>query len=119
MYSAFYTNNDGLIRDISGLSSHNQEGIWLLGPGANPNPITPGYGQQTYGPCINECINDAVECGRDADEAYAVAIRASSVQWATGNLVGAVTTALVATMQHRRSQKTCVRSFNRCVENCD
>ena len=70
------------------------------------------------GPCENECINDGVDCGRAADEAYAGAMLVSNGLWATGNVLAAGTVAVIASINHSTAQRSCARGFNACMRGC-
>lgn len=69
-------------------------------------------------PCVSDCINDAVQCNRDADNIYAAAMGGSGVGYFY-NPITAGAGALIASINHHISIKKCVRQLNVCVSGCD
>lgn len=83
------------------------------------NPIT-SYtqpGNTTQG-CVNDCINGAVFCGRNADSAYADTMIASGVAFWTGNTIGAGVLAWTGSRTHRRAMRACRLTFDTCADGC-
>jgi hypothetical protein len=68
--------------------------------------------------CTFTCINQAVWCGRDSDNAYATAMGASGVAFLSGNVIGAAAAALAATINHNSSQSACTRTLYYCQNRC-
>lgn len=70
------------------------------------------------GPCEFACINDATECNKDADDAYAVAIGGSGVAYFLISPGSALIVAVIASANHRAAVRGCARGFNACMRNC-
>ncbi len=69
--------------------------------------------------CVSDCINEAVSCGKDADDVYAVILGGSAVSWGYGlGFVGSVVTAGGGAIIHHIAQQACVRALNGCVRGC-
>lgn len=68
--------------------------------------------------CGYECINDAVDCGRDADKAYAAATAISAGLWASGSTIAGFSVLAIASINHRSAQRACARTFNACYRAC-
>lgn len=78
----------------------------------------PDYTQITFGPCENNCINDALDCQNVADAAYAETMAVSAGMWASGFAPAAIAIAAVATISHRTAISGCVRGLNSCMRGC-
>lgn len=68
--------------------------------------------------CVSECINDAVECHRDAVDSYTASMGGSGAT-SFFNAPGAAIAAVVATIQYNIAERKCVRALNNCVSNCE
>ena len=72
-------------------------------------------GNVVNSPCSDGCINDAVSCGRDADDIYATVV--GGAWW--GGATPAGWAALVGgTIVHRIMLKACVRTLTTCYSAC-
>ncbi len=117
-YEAVVVKNIKVLSEIASFTKKQQLELFLLEGGANPHLVGNEDYQVNAGPCHNECINDAVACGRASDENYAAAMTISSGLWASGNIYAAVSVSMIATLNHSSSQKACARTFNSCYRNC-
>lgn len=70
------------------------------------------------GPCEFACINDATECNKDADDAYAIAIGGSGGAYFLISPASALIVAVIASANHRAAVRACARGFNGCMRNC-
>lgn len=83
----------------------------------NVNSITSNPNYTTNSSCINDCINDAVDCNRGADENYAAGIGSSAVGAIWNPIVGGAA-ALYATIVHHNAIRRCVRGLSACTGGC-
>lgn len=118
-YRSLVSQQENLIKDnldfFKEIEKNKEEFLSLLDKeGMFVSPVIPP--NSTNG-CVNNCINDAVDCGDAADENYAAAIGSYSVG-AIWNPIVAGAGALYATFVHHNAQRACVRTFNGCIGRC-
>ena len=65
--------------------------------------------------CINDCINDAVYCGRDADTTYAETLLAG---WLAGGPFGGAIGMLFGSRAHKRALRLCASTLDSCAGGC-
>jgi hypothetical protein len=69
----------------------------------------------TNSPCTFGCINDAVDCSREADTTYAETLAAG---WLGGGPLGAAVAMYFGGRAHRRALKLCANTLESCVAGC-
>lgn len=86
------------------------------------DPNMPGYPYDpsvpNSSPCVNECINEAVDCGKLADANFYASSASAARALITGNVPMAVATMTYARYKQGEAQKNCAEAYKECLCNC-
>lgn len=72
---------------------------------------------ESYGTCVNGCINDGVACDREARENYAIAMGAGGAAWFGTPVIGGIAW-IAATVTFNNAEAACARGVRNCYEDC-